>query len=49
MEGTFQLYFQIILKEHFENMHWCHRTTLALPGFPMFSGVIEMEHRLEMS
>ena len=29
IDGTFQLYYRIILKEHFENMQWSHRTTFT--------------------
>ena len=53
IDGTFQLYYRIILKEHFENMHWSHRTTFTtvwsfrnfLPREMYFTKKVAVTHR----
>ena len=55
IDGKFQLYFRITFKEHFENMHLCHRTSFKqksvwsfrnfLPRQTYFTKQVAMTHR----
>ena len=43
LNRTIQLYFQIILKYHFENMHWSHCMTLKQKSIWSFRGFLARE------
>ena len=43
IDGTFQLYYQIILKEHFKRMHWSHRTAFKQKSVSSFRNFLSRE------